>query len=198
MWDIHHMCKRIVAFVAVSIRHLVKCSHTVERLTRCDIFTKIRVCVSVCVRACARVCVRPATAAPALWTQTLSSAWGICTALESDVFTLLKWKIASDEIKRHVIFYCCLGQSLHQRWTSDMGSHNPVHRLMHSDMCQVESARSDLVRDFRRNLCRKVTGAPVRVRSRRVRGCCQINGKGLHVWKGLCCWQFATLPLLAV
>lgn len=22
-----------------------------------------------------------------------------------------------------------------------MGSHNPVHRLMHSDMCQVESAR---------------------------------------------------------
>lgn len=142
-------------------------------------------CEWVCVCVHVRECVRSATAAPALWTQTLSSAWGICTALESD-------------IKRHVIFYCCLGQSLHQRWTRDMGSHNPVHRLMHSDMCQVESARSDLVRDFRRNLCRKVTGAPVRVRSRRVRGCCQINGKGLHVWKGLCCWQFATLPLLAV
>lgn len=107
-----------------------------------------------------------------------------------------KWKIASDEIKCHVIFHCCLGRSLHQRWTRDTGSH-PVHRLMHSDSCQVESTRSDPVRDFRRNLCRKVTGAPVRVRSRRVR-CRQINGKGLHVWKGLCCWQFATLPLLAV
>lgn len=55
-----------------------------------------------------------------------------------------------------------------------MGSHNPVHRLMHSDMCQVESARSDLVRDFRRNLCRKVTGAkPTRSRV--------LKGKGLHV-----------------
>lgn len=55
------MCKRIVAFVAVSIRHLVKCSHTVERLTRCDIFTKIRVCVSECVCACmcASVCILP-------------------------------------------------------------------------------------------------------------------------------------------
>lgn len=62
------MCKRIVAFVAVSIRHLVKCSHTVERLTRCDIFTKIRVCVSECVCVCVHVreCVRSATAAPAL------------------------------------------------------------------------------------------------------------------------------------
>lgn len=193
MWDIHHMCKRIVAFVAVSIRHLVKCSHTVERLTRCDIFTKIRVCVSECVCACVHVheCVRSATAAPALWTQTLSSAWGICTALESDVFTLLKMKNSFrwDKTSRHILllFGAISTSKMDERYC-----HNPVHRLMHSDMCQVESARSDLVRDFRRNLCRKARSGAKPTRSR------VLNGKGLHVWKGLCCWQFATLPLLAV
>lgn len=80
-----------------------------------------------------------------------------------------------------------------------MGSHNPVHRLMHSDMCQVESARSDLVRDFRRNLCRKVTGAPVQVRSQRVRGCLMekdcMSERGFVVDSLLLChsWLFKQL-----